>query len=102
MRKLKLTANHRRKIRTRLRETHDVRLYRRFLAVLEFDRCTPVNAIAELLGVSCQSVYNWITRFQHGPGDGCALSDASQSGRPARAGEAINVLLQTLLILSSE
>ena len=102
MRKLKLTANQRRKIRTRVRETYDVRLYRRLLAVLEFDRGTLVNAIAELLGVSCQSVYNWITRFQHGRGDGFELSDAPRSGRPARAGETINVLLQTLLILSPE
>lgn len=72
MRKMKLTASQRRKIRTRLRETHDVRLYRRLLAVLEFDRGKSVSAIAELLGVSCQSVYNWITRFKHG-GDGCEL-----------------------------
>jgi transposase len=102
MGKLKLTASQRRKIRTRLRETHDVRLYRRLLAVLELDRRTPVSAIAELLGVSCQSVYNWITRFQNGGGNGCELSDAPQSGRPTRAGEVINVLLQTLLILSPE
>ena len=97
MRKLKLTASQRRKIRTRLRETHDVRLYRRLLAVLEFDRGKSVSAIAELLGVSCQSVYNWITRFQHG-GGGCELSDAPRSRRPARAGEVVNVSLQTLLI----
>jgi hypothetical protein len=102
MGKLKLTASQRRKIRTRLRETHDARLYRRLLAVLESDRGTPVSAIAELLGVSCQSVYNWITRFQHGRGDGCELSDAPRSGRPARAGEVINFLLQTLLILPPE
>ena len=102
MGKLKLTASQRRKIRTRLRETHDMRLYRRLLAVLEFDRGATGSAIAELLGVSCQSVYNWVTRFQHGGSDGCELSYAPRSGRPARAGEAINVLLQTLLILSPE
>jgi hypothetical protein len=53
MKRLKLTASQRRKIRAGLRETHDVRLYRRLLAVLEFDRGTPVSAVAELLGVSC-------------------------------------------------
>ena len=101
MKKLKLPASQRRKIRTRLRESHDARLYRCLLAVLEFDRGTPVSATAELLGVSCQSVYNWITRIQHG-GDGCELSDTPRSGHPARDGEVINVLLQTLLILSPE
>jgi transposase len=100
MRKMKLTASQRRKIRTRLRQTHDVRLYRRLLAVLEFDRGTAVSAIAELLGVSCQSVYNWIARFEQG-GDGCELSDAPRSGRPPRAGE-VNVFLRTLLILPPE
>ena len=53
MRKMKLTASQRRMIRTRLRQTHDVGVYRRLLAVLEFDRGTAVRAIAELLGVSC-------------------------------------------------
>ena len=101
MRKTKLTASQRRKLGTRLRKTHDVRPYRRLLAVLEFDRGKSVSAIAELLGVSCQSVYNWITRFKHG-GDGCELSDAPRSGRPTRAGDTVNVSLQTLLILSPE
>ena len=36
----KLTASQRRKVRTKLRQTHDVRLYRRLLALLEFDRGT--------------------------------------------------------------
>ena len=66
MRKMKLTASQRRKLRTRLRQTHDVRLYRRLLAVLAFDHGTAVSAIAELLGVSCQSVYNGIARFEQG------------------------------------
>jgi transposase len=101
MRKLKLTASQRRKIRTRLRQTHDVRLYRRLLAVLEFDRGTSVSAIAELLGVSCQSVYNWLTRFQQ-TGDACELSDAPRPGRPSRTGEVMEALLRTLMLLPPE
>jgi transposase-like protein len=64
MRKIKLAASQRWKIRPKLRQAHDVRLYRRLLAVLEFDHGTAVTAIAELLGVSDQSVYNWIARFE--------------------------------------
>jgi transposase len=75
-----------------------VRLYRRLLAVLERDRGTTVSAVAQLLGVSCRRVYNCITRMQHG-GDGCAYCAPIS---PARAGEVINVLLQSLLILSPE
>jgi transposase len=51
--------------------------------------------------VSCQSVYNWIARFEQG-GDCCELSDAPRSGRPTRAGEVTNVSLRTLLVLSPE
>ena len=94
MRKMKLTANQRRKIRTRLRQTDDVWLYRRLLAVLEFDRGTAVSATAALLGVSCQSVYKWIARFEQG-GGGCELSDAPRLGRPPRIGELINVLYES-------
>jgi transposase len=101
MRKMKLTASQRRKIRTRLRKTYDVRLYRRLLAVLEFDRGTAVSAIAELLGVSCQSVYKWLARFEQGV-DGCELSDAPRSGRLPRAGEVVNVFICTLLIFPPE
>lgn len=99
--KLKVTASQRRRIQTKLWQTRDIRLCHCLLAVLEFDGCTPVSAIAESLGVSCQSVYNWMTRFQNG-GDGCEPSDAPRSGRPARAGEVIKVLLHSLLILSLE
>jgi len=101
MRKLKLTASQRRKIRTRLRQTHDVRLYRRLLAVLEFDRGASVSEIAELLGVSSQSVYNWLTRFQQA-GDECELSDAPRTGRPSCSGEVTEALLRTLMLLSPE
>jgi len=99
--KVKLKASQRREMRTKLRQTRDARLYRRLLAVLESDRGASVSKIAELLGVSCQSVYNWIARFQK-RSDAAELSDAPRSGRPARAGEVADVLLQTLLMLSPE
>lgn len=101
MSKVTLTAKERREIRAKLRKTRDARLYRRLLAVLESDRGTSVSEIAELLGVSSQSVYNWIARFRE-RGDASELSDAPRSGRPARAGEMVDVLLRTLLMLSPE
>ena len=42
MGKMKVTASQQRNIRPRLRQKHDVRLYRRLLAVLEMDRGMPV------------------------------------------------------------
>ncbi|WP_158592133.1 helix-turn-helix domain-containing protein [Noviherbaspirillum sedimenti] len=98
MNEMKLAAGKRRRLRNQLRHTSDARQFRRLLAVLEYDRGEPVSSIAELLGVSRQSVYNWIERAcRHGdPGD---LLDAPRTGRPAKAGEAFDTVLRVLLIL---
>lgn len=101
MSKAKLTARERHQMRAKLRQARDVRLYRRTLAMLECDRGEPVSAVAELLGVSRQSIYNWIARLKQ-RGGAAEMSDAPRSGRPARAGETVDVLLRTLLQLSPE
>lgn len=99
MSKVKLTARERRQLRSKLQQAHDVHLYRRTLAMLDHDRGEPVSAVAQLLGVSRQSIYNWIPRFEK-RGGAAGLSTAPRSGRPARAGEIFDVLLHTLLMLS--
>jgi transposase len=101
MSKAKLTTRERRQLRTKLRQVRDARLYRRVLAMLEYDRGEPVSAVAELLGVSRQSVYAWIARFQE-RGGAAGLSTVPRSGRPPRTGETFDVLLTTLLMLSPE
>lgn len=101
MSETKLGAGKRRRIRDQLRCTRDARLYRRLLAVLEYDRGESVSDIAELLGVSRQSIYNWI-ELAHECDDVVALHDAPRSGRPARADEVFDTLLRTLLMLSPE
>jgi transposase len=84
-----------------LRKTDDARLCRRVLAMLEYDRGMSVNDVAELIGVSRQSVYNWIGRIQEG-GHTDELRDAPRSGRPAKADEVFDTLLRTLLALPPE
>lgn len=98
MNKMKLAAGKRRRLRNQLRHTSDARQFRRLLAVLECDRGEPVSSIAELLGVSRQSVYNWIDRAcRHDDlGD---LLDAPRTGRPAKADETFDTLLGVLLTL---
>lgn len=98
MSEAKLTNHERRRMRTTLRQTRDVRLYRRLLAILEYDMGTSTGAIAKWLNVSRQSVYNWIARFQEHR-DTAELNDAPHSGRPARADEAFDTLLRVLLML---
>lgn len=48
-----------------------------------------------------QNVHSWVTCF-HYAGSATALVDAPRSERPRHAGEAIDTLLQTLMILSPE
>jgi transposase len=81
MSKLGLTPYERRKLRQHLHDTSDAHLYRRLLAVLEFDQGRPVSELARFLNVSGQSIYNWIDRFCQ-EGQIAGLVDQYGIGRP--------------------
>lgn len=98
MNEIRLTAAEQRRLSETLQHTHDVRLYRRTLAVLECGRGKGVAEVAHALHVTRQSVHNWVVRF-HQAGKAAALADAPRSGRPRHAGEAVDTLLQVLMIL---
>jgi hypothetical protein len=59
MDRLRLTASQRRRLRGGLREAEAAGPYRRMLAVLELDRGRPAAEVADLPGVTRQSVDNW-------------------------------------------
>jgi transposase len=59
----KLKHWQRRQLRRQLEETADAHTHRSTLAVLELDRGRPAAEIAEMLGVTRQSVYNWAAAF---------------------------------------
>lgn len=69
-----LTTWQRHRLRRQLAEAEDVRLYRRTLAVLEFDYGRTVADIARMLGVTRQTVYNWVEAYTE-IGDPRALED---------------------------
>lgn len=98
MNEMKLGDGKRRRLRDQLRQATEARQFRRLLAVLEYDRGESVSGIAELLGVSRQSVYNWIERARC-PGGTEELHDAARTGRPTKAGETFDTLLGVLLTL---
>ena len=95
---LALTSWQRRLLQEQLHRTADARLYRRTLAVLEFDRGSSVASIARRLRVSRQSVYGWLEAYvaTRRP---AVLADASRAGRPALLGREQKDLLQALLAL---
>jgi transposase len=93
---LKLTRWQRLRLQRQLKDTHDVRIYQRTLAILEASRGRSVAEIAQILGATRQSVSNLIEAYAqaHAPS---ALLDENRSGRPGRWTEDLHGLLPTLL-----
>lgn len=82
MSQFRLKPAQRRRLRGLLRETSDLNTYRRCLALLEVDSGRPAAEVARALGVTRQSVHNWIARFAEA-GRADALADRYGGGRPA-------------------
>ncbi len=60
MSRLNLTPWQRRRLRRQLTPTRDARLFRKTLAVLEFDHGRSAADIARMFGVTRETVYAWI------------------------------------------
>jgi transposase len=86
----------RRQLRRQLDETADARTYRRTLAVLELDRGRSAAEVADMLGVTRQSVYNWAAAFAREP-DPAVLGDLERSGRPSILARQAEGLLPALM-----
>ena len=72
------------RLTTALQRVTDARLFQRMQAVLWVAQGDPISEVAELTGVSGQTIYNWLQRYL-----AChqvaALADAPRSGRPVAA-----------------
>lgn len=96
MQDFRLTSQQRRRLRAELKTTGDARIVKRVLALLELDRGAPLAEVAAKLGVTRQTVYNWIRRFDEGGGTR-ALHDRARQGRPPRVSEPVRRFLLWLL-----
>jgi transposase len=96
MMKLVLTRNQRYRLKQQLAHTHEAATYRRTLAILELDQSKTVTHVARTLGVTRQTIYNWLEAYckTHDP---LTLADAARSGRPSTWTPDLQELLQTLL-----
>src|SRR4030081_3500114 len=96
MSRLNLSSWQRRRLRRQLAETRDARLFRRTLAVLEFDHGRSATDIARMLGVTRQSVYDWVETYtqDHDP---ASLEDEGGRGRHPLFDEDHEHLLEALL-----
>jgi len=101
MSQLSLTTWQRQRLQRQLAQTRDARLFRRTLTVLEFDRGRPAADLARMLGVSRQSVYNWIDAYMQIL-DPAALEEEQGRGRPRLLDEDQEHLLVALLARSPQ
>ncbi len=101
MSRLNLTSRQRRRLRRQLAETRDARLFRRTLAVLEFDHGRSAADIARMLGVTRQCVYDWVEVYiqNHDP---ASLEDEGGRGRHPLLDEDQEHLLEALLANSPQ
>ena len=101
MSRLNLTSRERRALQQQLARTLDARILRRTLAVTEFDRGRSVQQIAMMLGVTRQSIYNWLETYRQSR-DPKALNDQSGRGRPRSLDEEEERLLESFLAASPQ
>jgi len=101
MDRLQLTASERRQLERQLRKVSDVRLYRRILAVLEYSRGRSSADIARELGMTRQSVYNWVSAYASS-NRVSSLRDEARVGRPRIWTEDRQVLLRALMQTSPD
>src|SRR6266478_4375610 len=82
MNQLKLTPSQRRRLERQLLHTSAARVYRGPLAILEKSRGRSIADVAQTLGVTRQSVYNWLHAYRRSS-DAGSLQDDARSGRPS-------------------
>jgi transposase len=101
MSRLNLTSWQRRRLRRQLAQARDARVFRRTLAVLEFDHGRGALDLARMLGVTRQSIYDWIEAYtrDHDP---ASLEDEGGRGRQPLLDEDQEHLLESLLAISPQ
>lgn len=95
-RPLTLTAGQLRRLREQLHRSHDTRVYRRALAILEVARGRPAGGVADLLGVSRRTIYYWIDAYARRH-DAAELLPEQRPGRPSLWTQAARALIAELL-----
>lgn len=101
MSRLNLTSWQRQRLRRQLAETADARLFRRTLAVLEFDHGRSAADLARMLGVTRQTIYNWVEAYLEDL-DPASLQDEEGRGRRPLLDEDQAHLLEALLASSPQ
>lgn len=101
MSRLNLTSWQRQRLRRQLAETRDARLFRRTLAILEFDHGHAAADLARMLGVTRQTIHNWVQAYTQTL-DPESLEDEEGRGRHPLLDEDQAHVLEVLLAVSPQ
>ena len=77
-----LSSHQKAQLRIELTQTADLRIYRRATALLALDGGLSPRQVANFLGITRQTVYNWMAAYAQ-EGDQLDLADSPRSGRPS-------------------
>jgi transposase len=97
VRNFRLASWQRRRLVAALKRVRDARVAKRIVALLELDQGTPAVDVAAHLGVTRQTLYNWIRRFGVG-GELRTLHDRARCGRPPKLSGALRRVVAWLLM----
>ena len=86
MNRFVLPAAQRHRLERQLKQTRDVRVYQRTLAMLELSRGRSITDIARILRVNRRSVHRWVDTYSDSM-DPESLEDDERTGRPRRWSE---------------
>ena len=101
MQNLSLTPKQRELLERQLRTTQDAHVFRRTLAILEYDQGNSISELARMLRVNRRSIHRWINLYEETSDPRC-LWDDERPGRPPRWTEECSTWLQALLKKSPE
>jgi transposase len=96
VRDFRLTSRQRQRLRAELTSVEDAHVVKRIVALLQLDRGAPLAEVATSVGMTRQTLYNWVRRFEAGGGLR-ALVDRTRQGRPPKLSRAVQRLLVWLL-----
>jgi transposase len=96
MKLVQLTAGQEARLQAELRDSESVQVYRRAAALLAAHQGRSAGQVAALLGVTRQTVYNWLNTYAKEE-RGLDLADAPRSGRPSVWTEELDKLLEATL-----
>jgi transposase len=96
VRNFRLTSQQRQRLRAALKSVGDASVAKRIIALLELDQGALPAEVAARLGVTRQTLYNWIQRFRAGGGLR-TLYDRARSGRPPKLSGSLRQVLVWLL-----